>query len=91
MADEMELNDASPSRPILPVLATYRARTFNELGDLVRDFEIDATEPPEFYVHQLLHVAGVACVQLDNVDGGDLILRGCDPGLDFEEIVGSAP
>lgn len=42
----------------------------------------------DFFAHQSLHVEGVTCVAIFD-DDDDLLLRQCDPGLNFEDVVTS--
>lgn len=71
-------------------MATYRVISYDDEGDAVRDFTVDVVEPdgPAFVAHQVLHADGIVCVQIfDTLD--TLLYRQCDPGLDFDEVVGS--
>ena len=66
-------------------------------GEVQKDFTVDGVERYafdtldgllDFLAQQNLHVNTVACVAIYG-DGNDLLLRRCDPGLDFENVVAS--
>lgn len=47
---------------------------YNKDGQVIKDLLItDATEPVEFYVHQVLHVDGVASVKVNGAEFGDAV------------------
>lgn len=66
-------------------------------GEVQKDFTINGVERYAFdtldgllgfFAQQSLHVDGVACVAIYRNEN-DLLLRRCDPGLDFEDVVTS--
>ena len=71
---------------------TLGIRAYDADGGLVKDFGGSFDEEPEFFAHQLLHADGVVCVEVrvpdGEVEGGArVVLRRCDPGVKFEEVV----
>lgn len=71
---------------------TLGIRAWDGGGSLVKDFEGTFDEEPEFFAHQLLHLASVACVEIRVPDGGvqggsQVVLRRCAPGFEFNQVV----
>lgn len=71
-------------------------RAWDEHGNLMKDFTGSFDEEPEFFAHQLLHATDVVCVEIrvpdGEVEGGSrVVLRQCDPGLEFDQVVGDGP
>jgi hypothetical protein len=71
---------------------TLGIRAYDADGNLVKDFDGTFDEEPEFYAHHLLHADGIVCVEVrvpdGEVEGGArMVLRQCDPGLDFDRVV----
>lgn len=71
---------------------TLGIRAYDEDGNLVKDFDGSFDEEPEFFAHQLLHVEGIACVEVRVPDGESdtgarVVLRECDPGLQYDQVV----
>ena len=65
-------------------------------GEVQKDFTVNELERYafdttdgllDFFAHQNLHVEDVTCVAIYD-DDDDLLLRQCDPGLLFEDVVG---
>lgn len=69
-------------------MTVYRVITYNGDGAVQRDFEIevDVADGPHFIAHQSLHADNVVCVEIRTPDGS-VMLRQCDPGVDFNDIV----
>jgi hypothetical protein len=78
-------------------MRTFRVRTYDADGAPLKDFTTpdETDEGPEFYAHQLLHADDVVCVSIwdndltldPNLAGDTPLLRRCDPGLEFKDVV----
>jgi hypothetical protein len=71
---------------------TLGIRAWDADGNLVKDFEGAFDEEPAFYAHQLLHTDNLVCVEVripdwDHLGGSRIVLRQCDPGIEFDEVV----
>ena len=71
-------------------MTTFRVISYDDEGDAMRDFSVSVEDPdgPAFIAHQVLHADGVVCVQILDTDDV-VLLRQCDPGLEFDSVVGS--
>lgn len=70
----------------------YGIRAYDANGNIVKDFEGSFDEEPEFFAHQLRHIASVVCVEIRVPDGearsgARVALRRCGPGLRFNQVV----
>lgn len=71
---------------------TLGIRAYDANGTVIKDFHGSFDEEPEFFAHQLLHADGVVCVEVRVPDGeiesgSRVVLRRCDPGFDFDQVV----
>lgn len=69
-------------------MVTYRVISYDAQGQVMRDFTADVAEEdgPPFIAHHVLHADGVVCCEILDASG-ELALRKCDPGVDFDEVV----
>lgn len=69
-------------------MTTYRVISYDRAGVVQRDYvaEVDEPDGPHFIAHQVLHVDDVVCVEI-RVPDGSVLLRQCDPGVDFNDVV----
>lgn len=69
-------------------MTTYRVISYDGEGTVKRDFMADVDEPdgPHFIANQVLHADDTVCVEIRTPDGS-VMLRQCDPGVDFNDVV----
>lgn len=69
-------------------MTAYRVISYNGAGAIQRDFmaDVDVADGPHFIAHQALHADDVVCVEVSTPDGS-VMLRQCDPGIDFNDVV----
>lgn len=70
------------------IMTAYRVISYNGAGVVLRDFtaDVDVADGPHFIAHQTLHADDVVCVEIRTPDGS-VMLRQCDPGVDFRSVV----